>query len=255
MTNTTTIESNVQGFVQENKGTVNIYASSPQPQPTPTPQATPQAPQKPQIYALLLGNGSYTDSTINPLPKATHDVTAMQQILTTPHIGRIPPENVSAPLNLTLREAKRVISDFFGNRQRENLLIFYYSGHGLRDREGRLYLAMQDTTKQYLIDEALPVSFIAEKMSQSRAKSQIIILDCCYSGAFKPAPDAKAVDLTAVVLTASDITEAAWEDDDALKNSLFTHHLVEGLKSPLTDKNGDGLISVDDRVRSDLGKC
>jgi uncharacterized caspase-like protein len=40
------------------------------------------------------------------------------------------------------------IYNLFADRQKEDLLLFYFSGHGIKDDNGRLYLSTSTTRKQ-----------------------------------------------------------------------------------------------------------
>ena len=76
------------------------------------------------------------------------------------------------------------ISRFFKQMKRDDLLLLYYSGHGVRDVQGNLYLAVKDTQKDYLKATAIPSRFIEEEMNSTYSKRQVLVLDCCHSGAF-----------------------------------------------------------------------
>ena len=91
------------------------------------------------------------------------------------------------------------------------------------------------------------------------ARRQIVILDCCHSGAF--AGGAKGdTDLALqrrfqprghgrVVLTASRSTEYSFEGDHISGEgvrSVFTHAIVDGLRTGDADRDKDGLITVTD---------
>src|SRR4029434_239202 len=52
-----------------------------------------------------------------------------------------------------------------------------------------------------------------------------------------------------VVLTATDSTQYAWEGDQVLgevENSLFTHYMIEGLRTGGADRDEDGIITIDE---------
>ncbi len=96
-------------------------------------------------------------------------------------------------------------------------------------------------------------------MDNCRSKRQILILDCCNSGAFARGTkgEQKAVTESTfegsgsgrVVLTASNSTQFAFEGDQLIKQSelsLFTHFLLEGLKTGGADRNNDGRISLEE---------
>jgi hypothetical protein len=141
------------------------------------------------------------------------------------------------------------------------MLLFYFSGHGVLDENGRLYLAVKDTDTGTLRGTAIPARYITEEMDNSRSKRQVLILDCCHSGAFergtKGAVGASVGTANAfegsgfgrVVLTASDATQYAWEGDQVIgdaENSLFTHFVIKGIQTGVADTNGDGIITVDE---------
>src|SRR5512138_2651650 len=107
---------------------------------------------------------------------------------------------------------------------------------------------------------AIESDFIRKSMDQSRSRRQLLILDCCNSGAFAQGTKAATGDSIGtasafegtgygrVVLTASDSTQFAWEGDKVIgqiDNSLFTHFLITGLEGD-ADQDGDGRITIDE---------
>lgn len=63
-------------------------------------------------------------------------------------------------------------------------LLVYYVGHGLVSSGGELYLATLATDSRHtrLVHTSLAYSAIRDSLLDSRAKSIIVILDCCFSG-------------------------------------------------------------------------
>jgi uncharacterized caspase-like protein len=117
--------------------------------------------------------------------------------------------------------------------------LLYFSGHGLKDNWSRLYLAMTNTERRLLNATAVPASFVRDALDQSRSRRNVLLLDCCYGGAFAKGMTGKG-DLAvhvqdrfaasgSVVLTASDALQYSFEDDDLTGNgtsSVFTRALV-----------------------------
>jgi WD40 repeat protein len=66
----------------------------------------------------------------------------------------------------------------------EDLLLFYYVGHGLVSPAGELYLATQatDDLSDGLGYKALAYSEVRSTLLQCRARSIVVVLDCCFSG-------------------------------------------------------------------------
>ncbi|HSS48429.1 MAG TPA: caspase family protein [Thermoanaerobaculia bacterium] len=205
--------------------------------------------------ALLIGNSTYGPG-LPRLEKPDADIAAFAKVLADPAIGGF--DDVKPLLDATSATARREVARFFSGRSPDDLLVLYFSGHGLRDDRGGLYLAAQDTEADLLRGTAVPAAFISEEMDNCRSRRQILILDCCYSGAFEhgakgpaanPATAFKGNGIGRFVLTASDSMQLAWEDVAANNQgglSVFTHHLVVGLESGEADLDGDGLIGVDE---------
>lgn len=209
-------------------------------------------------FALLVVNSEHADSSFPELVSPVNDAQEFARVLKSPEIAAF--DDVMILINESVANVRKAIDKFFFKKISDDLLICYFSGHGVRDDKGALYLAVKDTERDFLRSTAIESNFIREAMDQCLSKRQVLILDCCNSGAF--AHGTKAVtdsDMGTgpafegngygrVVLTASDSTQFAWEGNQVIgqtSNSLFTHFLVKGLEGE-ADKNGDGKITVDE---------
>ena len=208
-------------------------------------------------FALIIANTEYSDPGLAQLTAPGRDAKDFGRVLDSPEICAF--NDVVVLVNESSSKVGEAIDYFLSNRKPDDLLVLYFSGHGVRDEYGSLYLAVKNTNRARLRSTAVKSDFIREAMDQSRSRRQVLILDCCNSGAFpQGAKAATGVSLgTAsafeagygrIVLTASDSTQFAWEGDRVIgetDNSLFTHFLVEGLEGR-ADLNGDGQITVDE---------
>src|SRR5215216_5205954 len=208
-------------------------------------------------YALIIGNNKYDDQKLAQLKTPAADSQALAKILDDKTIGSF--DEVTPLINQTETQARRAISSFLTGKKPGDLVLLYFSGHGVLDDRGRLYLALKDTQVNLLKATSIPSSFVADEMDSCRSKRQILILDCCHSGAFERGVKGEQKAVTEatfegsgfgrVVLTASDSTQYALEGDQVIKQtelSLFTHFLLEGLKTGEADVNNDGLIALDE---------
>ena len=209
--------------------------------------------------ALIIGNSQYDDAGLARLAAPDVDVRALAEVLSTPGIGAF--DEVVPLMNEGLANVRRAIARFFDAKHRDDLLMLYFSGHGVRDEQGHLYLAVRDTERAILAGTAIEASYVTTRMDRSASKRLVLVLDCCHSGAFgygaKAAQGATVGTATAfegtgrgrVVLTATDSTQYAWEGDQVLgevENSLFTHYMIEGLRTGAADRDEDGLITIDE---------
>jgi outer membrane protein assembly factor BamD (BamD/ComL family) len=212
-----------------------------------------------QRLALIIGNSVYLDSTLSRLLTPDADVGALGELLLDPERGGF--DDVKVMVNMSSHLIRRAIASFFAKKTRQDLLLLYFSGHGVLDDQGQLFLAVRDTDSQLLSGTAIPASYITTEMNNSHSQRQVLVLDCCHSGAFARGTKSKigssvgtgtvfeGTGYGRVVLTASDATQFAWEGEHVIgqaDTSLFTHYLVEGIQSGKADLDADGKITVDE---------
>jgi curved DNA-binding protein CbpA len=215
--------------------------------------------------ALLIGVSEY-EPGLNLLAGAVMDVDAIQRVLQHPDMGEFAPSNITVLKNPQRQTMEEAIETLFFNRQKDDLVLLYFSGHGIKDDRGRLFLATRETRKndrgELFRATAVAASKIHEEMENSRSRRQVIILDCCFSGAFAEGMKAKddgSLDIKnqlvetkkpqevegRAVLTSSTATQYSFEQEGS-DLSVYTRYLVEGIEKGAADTNDDGFISVDE---------
>ena len=210
-------------------------------------------------HALIIGNSHYADTTLARLSAPEADVRGLAALLEDPTIGGF--TSVQALIDAPEAITRRAMAAFFARALPDDLLLVYFSGHGVLDPNGRLYLASVDTQHDLPQGTAIPTGFITDSMDSSRSRRQVLILDCCHSGAFargtRSGTETKALTAATfegigfgrVVLTATDATQYAWEGDvlhGGAENSVFTRHLIDGLRTGAADADGDGDITLEE---------
>ena len=205
--------------------------------------------------ALLIGVGEYGNG-LSSLPAAPKDVEAMREVLENSEIGGF--DWVTPLINPERQAMEEAIYTLFANRKKDDLLLLFFSGHGVKDDSGNLYLAAHNTRKEeetLVQPTAVAASYVQNIMSNSRSKRQVVILDCCFSGAFAEGMKAKDDGSVPVkqqlggegraVLTSSTSTQYSFEHP-GFDLSVYTHFLVEGLKTGIADRDKDGEVSIDE---------
>jgi uncharacterized caspase-like protein len=158
-------------------------------------------------------------------------------------------DSVTLSLNENFLATRDRLSRFFHDRAPDDLLLLYYSGHGILGRGNRLFLATAGSNLDAPRDRSISAREIRDFIEESRAQRQIVVLDCCHSGAFaeraKAAAPPPAVtpdtfssgDAGLYVLTAADALQFAWdgaelrEGNEAVGGfSRFTSWLVDGVE-------------------------
>jgi uncharacterized caspase-like protein len=210
--------------------------------------------------ALVIGTCTYEDPQFAALGAPVHDVRGLAGTLRDPSVGGF--DEVHELVDRTARDVQMEISNVFADRERDDLVVVYLSGHGYKDR-GKLFFVCKDTRRNRLNATGVPSDYLKQEMESSAARRQVLILDCCHSGAFSAGmkgggtvgDKAGAIDELGgdesgkIVLTASDAIQYAYEGDAVTgqaQNSVFTKHLLEGLRTGAADMDGDGSISVDE---------
>jgi tetratricopeptide (TPR) repeat protein len=208
--------------------------------------------------ALLIGVSEY-EPGLNPLPAAVKDLDAMKEVLQHPEMGGFAESDIVLLPNPERQAMEESIETLFANRHRDDLLLLFFSGHGIKDDSGRLYLGTSKTRKnpqgELVRSSAVAANFIHENMSRSRSKRQVVILDSCFSGAFADGLSAKddgTVDIRTqlggegrAILTSSSSTQYSFEQEgEAL--SLYTRFLIDGIKTGEADLDGDDVVSIDE---------
>ena len=209
--------------------------------------------------ALLIGVSEYGEG-IPSLSAPPNDVTALQKVLQNSKSGAF--DEIIPLINPDPVSMKQSIQRLFKNVAKEDLILLFFSGHGITDDDNHLYLATRLTAKNDFEATSVEASFIQKLSKNSYAKRQVIILDCCYSGAFVNGWQSKSVGLNIkkelgaegrVVLTSSTQTQVSHQHE-AAHLSLYTQYLIEGIETGAADENGDGKIYAHELHKYAKGK-
>ena len=206
--------------------------------------------------ALLIATDEYEDGRLRRLTSPAHDASALAAVLRDPDIAGF---EVTTLVNEPHYRVGEAVGELYRGRRRDDLTLLYFTGHGLKDDDGRLYLAMANTRRDSLLFTSLPAEQVDQAMSACASRRNVLVLDCCYSGAFPAGRTAKSdLEVHALerfqghgrsVLTASDATQYSFEGEElqsGISQSVFTRHLIAGLRDGSADLDGDGDVTLDE---------
>jgi uncharacterized caspase-like protein len=211
--------------------------------------------------ALIIATSEYQDSDLQKLISPVQDAKALSEVLSDPHIGNF---EVKILHDQPSYKIKQEIEEFFGSeRNRDDLLLLYFSCHGIKGTDGQLYFATYDTKGNRLFSTAVRAKDVSELMTSCLAWRQVLILDCCYSGAFARGMTVRGdkqihtnehfESRGRVVMTASDSMQYSFEgtgnvkqEQENIVRSFFTDALIQGLKTGEADRDGNGKITYDE---------
>jgi hypothetical protein len=211
--------------------------------------------------AMIVATDDYKDPNLRALRAPANDAQDLKKVLNDPEIGGFSVEILTNESSYTVR---RKVEEFMSGAGREDLVLLYFSCHGLKDDAGRLFLATADTEVRLRQSTAVEAAFVNEQVRCSPARRVVVILDCCYSGAFATmatksdgaikVEDHLRLGRGKLWLTSSTAMEYSFEGDHLDKEelpglvdrSVFTHAIVQGLRTGEADRDGDGSVSVDE---------
>lgn len=203
-------------------------------------------------WAVLIGVSEYDDERNVPnLPFVKQDVTSLKETLE--NYGDYEERRVATVSGKqATRDAieRSIQSQLAGVRSTDDLIV-YFSGHGIRAKNGQLYLIPKDCQINDLASTAIAADWLRQELAKATARSKILILDACHAGqggAFTPASELEGSfeDLESVVVLASSSRNELsnpWQD-----RSLFSYWLTQALKGN-GDANSDGNVDFHEVYR------
>jgi len=189
--------------------------------------------------ALLIGVSEY-EAGLSPIPTAVNDVKAMQRVLQNSHLGGFEVKTLENPDLFTMQ---LVIEELFKNCDKDDLTLLFFTGHGIIDKSERLYLATRTTRKDTFLSTAVSASIVQNIMKISPSKQQVVILDCCYSGAFAIGWEPKPTSVGCALLASSTVARPAFSAEES---GIYTKYIVQGIETGAADLDKNGVISVDE---------
>ena len=207
--------------------------------------------------ALVVAVSRYSDPMLRQLRAPAEDAAELGTVLGDPELGDF---SVTTVTDGRAHEIRIAVEEFLSGQRPGDLSLVYLSCHGLMDARRRLYFAATDTVKDRLAATGIEARWLLDQLEECRARRQVVILDCCFSGAFaagsKGDGDLRLGDRFLgqgrgrVVLTASRGTEYSFEGSptphSAIPGSVFTSALATGIRTGAADSDNDGWITVDD---------
>lgn len=210
--------------------------------------------------ALVIAISEYDN--LNNLSFCANDGLAVHKLLSSQnyHI----PEHCKLIGRVESQVLRETIIDFFSDPSvaPDDTLLFYYSGHGVPDSDGDVYISTSQIDVHSPYRRGFSFYELAKMMRRSISKKIVAILDCCYSGSAGVSKgsqyDAAKLGNVAIVNGSNILTEGegvcllassqAGEEAFALKeqnHSIFTYYLLEGLRGKGTAIDKYGYVTVD----------
>jgi Caspase domain len=206
--------------------------------------------------AILIASSDFSsDSGIEPLRFATHDVDAMENILQSDDFGFDVEKLINVPHNVAMQSLSR----WTRKANYDDLLVIYFSGHGKLSLRRELCLSCADTTNEDVFGTTLRYTYLTDLIRERSLQKVVVILDCCYAGraiegmrsdvrsAVEEQVNAAVVQSGGGIffLGASGKNQTA-QEREIEGHGRLTKQIIDGLSSGDADIDGDGNISAKD---------
>lgn len=223
----------------------------------------------PKIYAIVVGISNYINGNIPDLKFADKDAKAFAEFLKSPNAGAVPDQNIALLTNekATRSNILKELVQLLSRSSKEDLVIFYFSGHGKNDVfENSGYLLTYDTENDNEAGTAISMDDIKSKIERCQAKMKLSYIDACHAGLFKSSGAKGTANDNGEIIKAyiAGLTDASDGnvafmassarqqslEDEKLGHGIFTHYLIKGLKGEADKEQkeaegyNDGIITV-----------
>jgi len=138
-------------------------------------------------YAFITGINRY-GKNIPPLGSAVRDAQAIARILADIHGYEV---DLHIDEDATLEKLRALFNGLPGRVSEDDRVVIYFAGHGIAETGGdgdvegpRGYFVPQDADRDNL-QSFLPMAEVQQALDQLKCKHVLILLDCCFAGAFK----------------------------------------------------------------------
>ena len=225
--------------------------------------------RRPKLRVLSIGNCKYRmDQLLGPW----YDIRNIADLYRLSKLAGKPPAKNVVKDDRTIAQMKKDITSTFKDAKSGDVSVFYYSGHGIANYNATKFFSIAGVnfngSKDYMLIKDLRAQL------QKIPGTVVVILDCCFSGAFPAGKSARAVtsDFNRAViqefggsskgisskfrvLTASKYNQSSHEFRmEGYAFGMFTQAIVEGIidedanGTPFLalycDTNGDGIVEL-----------
>ena len=205
---------------------------------------------KPKLYGLVVGVSEFANSSWpGNLKYSEMDAISIKKSIEKGAKSLYGDISITTLLGKEVSQ-KSILSKLKAIKEKAKIsdtILFFISTHGEAD-QGDLYLLPYDPDDHYIDFQK-----IFNAVQTIPSLKQIFIVDACQSGQasdiMASVYDSRASVLAKsagvhLLLATTRGTSAFESQDPKIKNSVFTHQILQALKEKKTDKNKDNIISI-----------
>lgn len=196
--------------------------------------------------ALIIASEAFADPGLPRLHGLVAAASAFGNVLEDPDVGDFEVRMLAGQPARVIREG---VAEFFAGSRTGDLLLVYYGGYGIRDADGKLYLAAADTAADRLETTAVRAGFVNRQIGVGGSRTVVLLLDCPDPDVFSRGPRARGAGRgierefrgqgRAVIAASGLPGYGSWQP-------TFTEALGAGLATRTADRDEDGRVGLDE---------
>ena len=133
--------------------------------------------------AVVVGINKYRDTNLKDLSGAENDAEEVRRQLVDFGDFDIANDGFLTGSQATCLAIRKAVSDLLYGTDKQDVSLFYFSGHGFADPFGDGYIAAYDVECARPWVQGLRMKDLKELLLKSKSPTAgVLVLDCCYSG-------------------------------------------------------------------------
>lgn len=191
----------------------------------------------PSTHGVIAGVLRFQDSSVTSF---SDELRKDRELFDAMRARGVPAENLSLLLDesATASGVHDAVVAAARRAKPEDTLLFYYAGHGARDKDGSPYFLAFDTRGAA---NGIGIDALGDTLVEHFRGARVVLMaDCCYSGTLRlVAERLSARGVAAATVTSADASNLSTE------NWTFTQTVIDALGGdPLSDGDGNGRITL-----------
>ncbi len=222
-----------------------LTSTAPQPQTGAVDSDEPEL----QVWAVVIGVAAYRHMRV--LQYSDDDAYRMYAFLKSPEGGALDDDHIRILVDeeATLGNIKRTLHEVFSKAGENDLIMMYYSGHGVPGALLPFDFNSDGINKLYYEE-------VSAILKRSRAKYKLFIADACHSGSSlahkgstprdqlpKELRERLAQSYASTALIVSSKEHETSVESSGLRQGVFSYYLIKGLKGE-ADTNRDRYVNI-----------
>jgi hypothetical protein len=122
---------------------------------------------------LLIVTTAYADSLFPGVPDGQGPKDLADEL----HSEKGSDFSITALFDPTRAAALGALEELLANRDPDDLVLLYFAGHLIKERDGTLFVALRESSRSDLANTAISADLVQQKLRETQARDQIIILD------------------------------------------------------------------------------